>query len=572
MSTRGLGFSDTLSFDGTNFDVWVIRMLNLFRVMDPNLERIVDMGFSPPKDPQRLSLEDEKNSYLNAQASNVLFDALSNVVIFQLMPFRDAHELWTKLQDKYGVSKICGDDCSPSTSSHIVFSTSSTSPTCGLPQGNDMVSSVGHCNDDSMLIVDDPSSLYYCNAPSLGFNTSSTPNVSHACVDSPCISCRNCLTKSHDDMLAMSCCHDKNASISSNCCANNVEETEHSMEQDVVFNGASRDPTSSSIAFCLMAKASKVSPTLYPNMSLDDDVDANDDEDNDEENDNVASLKTKGEMIFKALHKNKIARSNFMEIMSIAIEGKKYIDELESRLEEHEVTIDKMEGHERDYANEIADLSQALELEQTTKESLEETFALELSRVKESHDRALEVANVFETKNAKLEVAHARLLEDFEHLENGSRVIKGELIKLTESHAQLEASYLKELAKLPSPLVVNDDACATNSITCEASILKENVELRAQLELLSSNYGKLEESHEKLSSSHDDLLVSHNVLKIAHEAMLAKVTSSEPHVDTSTTFGQNAILPCASPRDSSMHNIGTSCDELLSTTRNYDFT
>ena len=73
MSTRGLGFSDTLSFDGTNFDVWVIRMLNLFRVMDPNLERIVDMGFSPPKDPQRLSLEDEKNSYLNAQASNVLF-------------------------------------------------------------------------------------------------------------------------------------------------------------------------------------------------------------------------------------------------------------------------------------------------------------------------------------------------------------------------------------------------------------------------------------------------------------------------------------------------------------------
>ena len=121
MSTRGLGFSHTLSFDGTNFDVWVIRMLNLFRVMDPNLEQIVDIGFSPPKDPQRLSLEDEKNSYLNAQASNVLFDALSNVVIFQLMPFRDAHELWTKLQDKYGVSKFCGDDCSPSTSGRSLF-------------------------------------------------------------------------------------------------------------------------------------------------------------------------------------------------------------------------------------------------------------------------------------------------------------------------------------------------------------------------------------------------------------------------------------------------------------------
>ena len=125
----------------------------------------------------------------------MLFYALSNVVIFQLMPFRDAHELWTKLQDKYGVSKFCGDDCSPSTSGHVEFPTSSTSPTCGLPQGNEMVSSVGYCNDDSMLIVDDTSPLSYCNASSLDFNTSSTIHVSHACVDSPCISCRNCLTK-----------------------------------------------------------------------------------------------------------------------------------------------------------------------------------------------------------------------------------------------------------------------------------------------------------------------------------------------------------------------------------------
>ena len=114
------------------------------------------------------------------------------------------------------------------------------------------------------------------------------------------------------------------------------------------------------------------------------------------------------------------------------------------------------------------------------------------------------MANDFETKNEKLKVAHAKLLEDFGYLENGSRVIKSELIKLTEFHAQLKASYSKELAKLPSPLSVIDDACATNSISSEASILKENVELRAQLELISSKYGKLEESREKLSSSHDD--------------------------------------------------------------------
>ena len=128
--------------------------------------------------------------------SNVIFDALSNVVIFQLMPFWDAHELWTKLQDKYGVSKFCVDDFSSSTSSRVVFSTSSTSPTYGLPQGKDMANSVGHCNDDSGLIDVDPSSLSYCNAPSLDFDTSSIVHVSHACVDSPCISCTNFLTKS----------------------------------------------------------------------------------------------------------------------------------------------------------------------------------------------------------------------------------------------------------------------------------------------------------------------------------------------------------------------------------------
>ena len=103
------------------------------------------------------------------------------------MSFRDAHELWTKLQDKYDVSKICGDDCSPSTFGREDFSTSYTSPTCGLPQGNEMVSSVGHCIHDSELIIDSHLSLSYCNASSLDFNTSSTLDVLHASIDSPCI-------------------------------------------------------------------------------------------------------------------------------------------------------------------------------------------------------------------------------------------------------------------------------------------------------------------------------------------------------------------------------------------------
>ena len=148
MSTRGLGYNDTFTFDGTNYDVWKIRMLNHFRVMDPCMERILEMGFSPPTDSQNPSFEDEKNSYLDAQASNVLVDVVSHVVMFSIFPFRDAHEFWTKLKDKYEVSKNVEDDCNPSTSGRDEYSSSSTSPMCDKTQGNDMVSGGGNCNVD----------------------------------------------------------------------------------------------------------------------------------------------------------------------------------------------------------------------------------------------------------------------------------------------------------------------------------------------------------------------------------------------------------------------------------------
>jgi hypothetical protein len=50
MSARGLVHDDTFIFDGTNYDIWKIYMLNYFWVMDPTMEQIVDISFSPPKD------------------------------------------------------------------------------------------------------------------------------------------------------------------------------------------------------------------------------------------------------------------------------------------------------------------------------------------------------------------------------------------------------------------------------------------------------------------------------------------------------------------------------------------
>ena len=192
MSFRELVHDPTFIFDGTNYDVWKIRMLNLFTDIDPILKSIVDMDFSPPKDSQKLSLEDDKNSYLDTLVSNGLICVLSDVVLGSIMPFRNAHELWTKLQDKYEVSITIEDDCSPSTSWRDESSTSSASPKCGKPQTNVMMSSDRLCNNDSELIVDDLLSLSCCNASSLDLNTHITINVIHASVVSPCISSKNC--------------------------------------------------------------------------------------------------------------------------------------------------------------------------------------------------------------------------------------------------------------------------------------------------------------------------------------------------------------------------------------------
>ena len=107
---RGLVHISTFTFDGTNYDAWKFYMLDYFRGMHLLVEKILDMGFSPPKDPQNPSFEEKKNSYLDAQATKVLCHVVSHVVISSIAPFRSAHEFWTKLRDTYGGSKTIEDD------------------------------------------------------------------------------------------------------------------------------------------------------------------------------------------------------------------------------------------------------------------------------------------------------------------------------------------------------------------------------------------------------------------------------------------------------------------------------
>ena len=78
-------------------------MLNVFRAMGPHIEQIVDVSISPPSvDLANLSRDEVKCLQHNAQATNVLFSALSEDVFDPVIfgdgePLEDAHLIWTTL-------------------------------------------------------------------------------------------------------------------------------------------------------------------------------------------------------------------------------------------------------------------------------------------------------------------------------------------------------------------------------------------------------------------------------------------------------------------------------------------
>jgi hypothetical protein len=60
MSASYLVHNDTIIFYGTNYMLWRNHMLSNLRTLCPNIERFLDVHFSPLMDLQNLSIEDEK--------------------------------------------------------------------------------------------------------------------------------------------------------------------------------------------------------------------------------------------------------------------------------------------------------------------------------------------------------------------------------------------------------------------------------------------------------------------------------------------------------------------------------
>ena len=152
------------------------------------------------------------------------------------------------------------------------------------------------------------------------------------------------------------------------------------------------------------------------------------------------------------------------------------LGEANALVKSQEETITKMEGHSHEYADEIVNLSHALEEEQGLRVALEESQNVDLAKLKKYHDHAQVLARVHKTKNDELGVGHARLKEEFELLEKAHKALKGAHATLKESHGQLQVKQTNEIATCP-PFVLIDNACATNPCCEHAHLVEENANL-----------------------------------------------------------------------------------------------
>jgi hypothetical protein len=295
---------------------------------------------------------------------------------------KTSNEIWTKLEETFGGSTSLGIDHLPkellltsnneelqiaSTSDCVDDPMPSISPTCDMTGGNDLVSTEMTCDSGNAIYTDDSSSIVYNDVDTLDLNTSCNKFFTHSCVKGSCIPPRICLIKSCDAMLSSCGDHDQDACISPSCdMANHVGKIKENLghiineeisrrvnkkkskkrtcyecheyehfgkecptlhnEAHLSSRGTSSSPDSH---ICLMARESKVSPTLTTNTSSNDD-DNDDDNDNDNENNNL--LCEMG-LVYASLFGNKEARASLEHSMETMNGYKETIRELESYIE-----------------------------------------------------------------------------------------------------------------------------------------------------------------------------------------------------------------------------------------------
>ncbi|KAK1678648.1 hypothetical protein QYE76_039496 [Lolium multiflorum] len=162
-------------------------------------------------------------------------------------------------------------------------------------------------------------------------------------------------------------------------------------------------------------------------------------------------------------------------------------DFLMDSLKEKDESIEELEYHLNDKERRFNLLRQELKTERCISQGLKqqiETFELDKVKDLETIERAQLLAQELDASKKELEVAHASLTRDLDHLERANKLVKDELKKLGENHDLLQETYKKALGSMNDPIIDKNVASSSTSFTSEhAKLVEEHVRLQEELSL-----------------------------------------------------------------------------------------
>ncbi|KAK1695204.1 hypothetical protein QYE76_011901 [Lolium multiflorum] len=88
----------------------------------------------------------------------------------------------------------------------------------------------------------------------------------------------------------------------------------------------------------------------------------------------------------------------------------------------------------------------------------------------ETIERAQSLTQELNASKEELEVAHASLTRDLDHLERANKLVKDELKKLGENHDLLQETYSKALESMNDPIIDKDVASSSTSFTTYTAV------------------------------------------------------------------------------------------------------
>ncbi|KAK1612499.1 hypothetical protein QYE76_036172 [Lolium multiflorum] len=162
-------------------------------------------------------------------------------------------------------------------------------------------------------------------------------------------------------------------------------------------------------------------------------------------------------------------------------------DFLMDSLKEKDESIEELEYHLNDKERRFNLLRQELKTKRSISQGLKQQIENnELDKVKdhETIERAQSLTQELNASKEELEVAHASLTRDLDHLERANKLVKDELKKLGENHDLLQETYTKALESMNDPIIDKDVASSSTSFTSEhAKLVTEHVRLQEELSL-----------------------------------------------------------------------------------------